>query len=72
MLMIVAIFSSVTGSFLVASKQKHIRFWGFMGFMLSNVIWVSRGMHTGDPWILLQFGAFMLSAGIGLANNCNR
>jgi hypothetical protein len=47
---------SVLASWLVASEQRRKRGWGFWVFIVSNVLWVAWGLHSGAPALVaLQF-----------------
>ncbi len=46
---------TVTAAWLVAATSKRKRFVGFWLFLVSNVLWVAWGLHTGAyALILLQ------------------
>jgi hypothetical protein len=56
-------------SWLVSSKSKHCRNWGFWLFTLGNFLWVFWGWHTqAYALIALQFGLFFLNIR-GVRNN---
>ena len=40
---------TVVAAWYVASERKHKRNWGFWLFMLSNVLWIAWGLHSGAP-----------------------
>lgn len=52
-----AMAASLAAAWLVASASEHRRAYGFWVFLLSNVLWVVWGIHTGG-WALvaLQLG----------------
>lgn len=52
-----AMLASLAAAWLVASASEHRRAHGFWVFLLSNVLWVVWGVHTGG-WALvaLQLG----------------
>jgi hypothetical protein len=41
-----AMLVTVTAAWLVASKSKHKRNWGFWVFLVSNALWVAWGLHS--------------------------
>ena len=53
---------TLTGAWLVASKHRHRRYWGFGVFIASNVLWILWGLHTA-AWALiaLQVGLFVMN-----------
>ncbi len=48
---------TLVAAWLVASKRRRRRYWGFGTFLLSNILWVLWGWHTAS-WalIVLQIG----------------
>ncbi|MDQ2736274.1 MAG: hypothetical protein M3Y55_15085 [Pseudomonadota bacterium] len=49
-------------AWLVASKRRHLRHWGFWLFILSNVLWVAWGWESKSyALILLQVGLFVMN-----------
>ena len=47
---------TILASWLVASGRRHKRSWGFWTFLVSNVVWVAWGLHSGAPALVtLQF-----------------
>lgn len=51
-----AMLATVVAAWLVASRSKYKRCWGFWIFLLSNVLWVIWGFHTNAyALIVLQF-----------------
>jgi hypothetical protein len=53
---------TLVAGWLVASKRKGRRSWGFWTFIMSNVLWVIWGWHTSS-WalIVLQLGLFAMN-----------
>ena len=53
---------TLVGAWLVASKHRTRRYWGFGTFMLSNALWIGWGVHTSS-WalIVLQVGLFAMN-----------
>lgn len=68
-MMPLAIVMALGGSFLVASQLQRRRLWGFVAFTLANILWISRGVMTQDPWIIIQFVAFLVASVTGMAKN---
>lgn len=47
---------TVIAAWLVASQRKFKRNWGFWGFLLSNLLWITWGFHDkAYALIFLQF-----------------
>lgn len=60
---------TLLASWLVSSKAKHMRNWGFWLFTAGNVLWVFWGWHAGAyALIALQFGLLFLNIR-GVRNN---
>ncbi len=48
---------TIAASWLVGSNNKGYRNWGFWFFMASNVLWVSWGVYSNAPaLVVLQLG----------------
>lgn len=43
---------SVVAAWYVASSHKSKRNWGFWLFILSNVLWIAWGLHSGAPALI--------------------
>ena len=41
---------ATTGSFMVTSKSRRVRFWAFVAFCLSNVCMITWSVAKGDSW----------------------
>lgn len=56
--MVVTLFAG----WLTASKHRHRRWLGFGAFVVSNLLWLAWGWHTG-AWalIVLQVGLFVMN-----------
>lgn len=60
---------TLSASWLVASRGKRRREWGFWLFMASNLLWVAWGWHDGAyALIALQVGLFVMNLR-GASNN---
>jgi hypothetical protein len=58
-----AMLVTLTAAWLVASKLKSRRRWGFGMFILSNGLWIVWGWHTASyALIVLQMGLFFMNA----------
>lgn len=57
-----AMFVTLLAAWLVASKRRNRRFWGFGVFTLSNALWIIWGYHSAS-WalIVLQLGLFVMN-----------
>ena len=64
-----AIIIAVAGSFLVAMPTRPVRAWGFLLFLVADLIWIDRGVSTQDWAVTLQFLLFGGAAVVGLMNN---
>lgn len=53
---------TLLAAWLVASKKRRRRYWGFGIFMLSNALWILWGWHTSSyALIVLQVGLFFMN-----------
>lgn len=52
----------VTGAWLVAHQLGRVRAWGFVGFLASNVCWISWGLSTGAWGLVVMQAAFCLTS----------
>ncbi len=53
---------TLLAAWLVASKRRGRRRWGFALFILSNVLWIAWGWHTSSyALIALQVGLFFMN-----------
>ena len=51
-----AMIVTVGASWLVGAHRPTRRRWGFWAFLLSNILWIAWGMHTGaTALVVLQF-----------------
>jgi hypothetical protein len=57
-----AMIVTLVAAWLVASKHRSRRYWGFGTFILSNVLWIVWGAHTSSyALIVLQIGLFLMN-----------
>ena len=60
---------TVGAGWLVASDARHWRLWGFVLFLVSNVLWVVWGWHDA-AWALVALQGFLAVTNVrGLADN---
>ena len=53
---------TLVAAWLVASKHRSRRHWGFAVFILSNLLWIAWGWHTSSyALIVLQLGLFFMN-----------
>ncbi|HZV92642.1 MAG TPA: hypothetical protein VFF72_05455 [Caldimonas sp.] len=53
---------TLLAAWLVASKRRSRRRWGFATFILSNILWIVWGWHTASyALIVLQVGLFFMN-----------
>jgi hypothetical protein len=53
---------TLVAAWLVASKHRSWRHWGFAIFILSNLLWIAWGWHTSSyALIVLQVGLFFMN-----------
>ena len=43
---------TVVAAWYVASNRKDKRNWGFWLFLMSNVLWIAWGLHSGAPALI--------------------
>jgi hypothetical protein len=62
-----AMAATLVAAWLVASQSKKKRTWGFICFIVSNVLWIAWGWHDqAYALIALQVGLFVLNLrGVG-------
>lgn len=66
-----AVIFAVSGAFLTALKTNRSRFFGFIGYIIANLMWV-RWAFTLDTvmWsIVVQNSVFLVPAALGAWNN---
>jgi hypothetical protein len=57
-----AMAATLVAAWLVGSRARRKRLWGFAWFILSNLLWIVWGLHAeAYALILLQVGLFMLN-----------
>lgn len=57
-----AMAATLIAAWLVGSQSKHKRVWGFVCFLVSNLLWVVWGWHDqAYALIVLQVGLFALN-----------
>jgi hypothetical protein len=57
-----AMTATLVAAWLVGSRARRKRLWGFAWFILSNLLWIVWGLHAeAYALILLQVGLFMLN-----------
>ena len=47
-----AMIATVLAAWLIASRQRRRRFWGFWTFLASNALWIAWGLHE-QAWALI-------------------
>ena len=53
---------TLVAAWLVASRRRARRHWGFAIFILSNVLWIAWGWHTSSYALIgLQIGLFFMN-----------
>jgi hypothetical protein len=53
---------TLIAAWLIASKRRSRRYWGFGTFVASNVLWIVWGWHTSSyALIVLQVGLFAMN-----------
>jgi hypothetical protein len=58
-----AMMTTIVAAWLVASQQKRRREYGFWCFLLSNVLWVTWGLHDG-AWALIALQAALAALNV--------
>lgn len=57
-----AMVATLVAAWLVGSRQRQKRTWGFWCFVASNLLWAAWGWHDGaHALIALQLGLFVLN-----------
>ncbi len=64
-----AVVTGITGAWLVTSRDARRRYWGFVGFLLSNLCWVLWGSLTSTWSVTTVQTVFLLSSLHGMRNN---
>lgn len=60
---------TVVAGWLVASERERWRLWGFVCFLVSNVLWVAWGWHDA-AWALVALQGFLAVTNVrGVADN---
>lgn len=61
--------AGVVGAGLVAGQSRHSRRIGFWIWVVSDVAWVGAGILLRNPFLVLLFGYYFVTALLGAANN---
>lgn len=57
-----AMATTLVAAWLVGSRTRRKRLWGFGWFILSNLLWIAWGLHAqAYALIVLQVGLFMMN-----------
>ena len=57
---------ALIGAWLVASPTLRLRFWGFLMFLLSNLLWITWGAYAAAGAIILMNALFLITSIRGL------
>jgi len=61
--------AGVVGAGLVAGQSRHSRRVGFGIWIVSDAAWVAAGLLLRNPFLVLLFGYYFVTAVLGVANN---
>jgi hypothetical protein len=61
--------TGLIGAALVAGQSRHSRRIGFTVWILSDAAWIAAGILLRNPFLVLLFGFYFLTALCGAANN---
>lgn len=64
-----AIALSLIGNYFVARNESRARVFGFGLWMLTNCLWIWRGIETQDTAVVVQFSAYLVLSAYGIWNN---
>ena len=60
---------ALLGAWLVGARDARLRFWGFWGFLVSNLLWVGWAFHDG-AWALMAMQALFVATSVrGIEQN---
>lgn len=61
--------TALIGAWLVGARNARLRFWGFWGFLVSNLLWVGWAFHA-QAWALLGMQALFVATSVrGIEGN---
>jgi membrane associated rhomboid family serine protease len=61
--------AGIVGAVFVAGQSRHSRRIGFATWIVSNSCWIVSGILTRNPFLVVMFGFYFLTAVIGVVNN---
>jgi len=61
--------TGLIGAALVAGQGRHSRRIGFTVWILSDAAWIAAGILLRNPFLVLLFGFYLLTAMCGVGNN---
>ncbi len=65
----VGVVAGVVGAGLVAGQSRHSRRVGFWIWIVSDAAWIGAGLLLRNPFLVLLFGYYFVTAMLGASNN---
>jgi len=67
-----AVILGIVGALFVSGYSLKSRRFGFILWILGNAFWVSWGLLTQNPYVVIMFGFYWLTACLGFSNTQRR
>jgi len=58
----------MVGAVLVAGRSPGVRACGFFAWVVGNLFWVAYGAVTENPYVMVMFGFYWVTAVVGVVN----
>jgi hypothetical protein len=65
----IGVAAGIIGACFVAGQSRHSRRIGFGIWIVGNTCWVAAGLILQNPFLVVMFGFYWLTAVLGSANN---
>jgi len=63
-----AVALGMVGAVLVAGREVRTRTVGFCAWVIGNMFWVAYGAVTGNPYVVVMFAFYWVTAVVGVVN----
>jgi len=63
-----AVVLGMVGAVLVAGRSTGVRACGFFAWVVGNLLWVAYGAVTENPYVMVMFGFYWVTAVVGVVN----
>jgi len=67
-----AVALGMAGAVLVAGRSAGVRVLGFCAWVIGNMFWVVYGAATGNPYVMVMFTFYWVTAVLGAVNSTTK